>query len=95
MNEESAVALQTGVDFLKVVSPFYLVVSVKLVSDGVLRGTGAMKAFMVATFSDLILRVVLAFVLAGMMGPMGVWLSWPVGWIVGTGVSVYYYRKLV
>lgn len=57
----------------------------KLVSDGVLRGTGAMKAFMVATFSDLILRVVLAFVLAGMMGPMGVWLSWPVGWIVGTG----------
>lgn len=94
MNEESAVALQTGVDFLKVVSPFYLVVSVKLVSDGVLRGTGAMKAFMVATFSDLILRVVLAFVLAGMMGPMGVWLSWPVGWIVGTGVSVYYYRKI-
>lgn len=95
MNEESAVALQTGVDFLKVVSPFYLVVSVKLVSDGVLRGTGAMKAFMVATFSDLILRVVLAFVLAGMMGPVGVWLSWPVGWIVGTGVSVYYYRKIV
>ena len=95
MNEESAVALKTGVDFLRVVSPFYLVVSIKLVSDGVLRGTGAMKAFMMATFSDLILRVVLAFVLAGMMGTMGVWLSWPVGWIVGTGISVYYYRKIV
>lgn len=95
MNEESEVALKTGVDFLRIVSPFYLVVSVKLVSDGVLRGTGAMKAFMVATFSDLILRVVLAFVLAGMMGTMGVWLSWPVGWIVGTGVSVLYYRKVI
>lgn len=95
MDEESAVALGTGVDFLRVVSPFYLVVAVKLVSDGVLRGTGAMKAFMIATFSDLILRVVLAFVLAGMFGTMGVWLSWPVGWIVGTGISVYYYQKIV
>ncbi len=28
MNEESAVALKTGVDFLRVVSPFYLVVSI-------------------------------------------------------------------
>lgn len=95
MNEESAVALKTGVDFLRIVSPFYLIVSIKLVSDGVLRGTGAMKAFMIATFSDLILRVVLAFVLAGLLGTMGVWLSWPVGWIVGTGISVYYYRKIV
>ncbi len=95
MNEESAVALKTGVDFLRVVSPFYLVIAVKLVTDGVLRGTGAMKAFMAATFSDLILRVALAFVLAGMMGTMGVWLSWPIGWMVGTGVSVYYYKKIL
>lgn len=95
MSGESAVALGTGVDFLRIVSPFYLVVSIKLVTDGVLRGTGSMKAFMVATFSDLILRVMLAFVLAGFLGTMGVWLSWPVGWIVGTGLSVYYYRRIV
>lgn len=95
MKEESAAALKTGVDFLKVVSPFYLIISIKLVSDGVLRGMGAMKEFMAATFSDLILRVVLAFVLAKRMGTMGIWLSWPIGWIAGTGLSVYYYHKLM
>lgn len=94
MGEESAVAMRTGVEFLKVVSPFYLVVAVKLVTDGVLRGTGSMLAFMVATFSDLILRVVLAFVLAGIWGTMGVWLSWPIGWVVGTGLSVWFYGRM-
>lgn len=94
MGEESAVAMRTGVEFLKVVSPFYLVVAVKLVTDGVLRGTGSMMAFMVATFSDLVLRVVLAFVLAGIWGTMGVWLSWPIGWAVGTGLSVWFYGRM-
>lgn len=95
MKEESAVALKTGVDFLKIVSPFYLIISIKLISDGVLRGMGAMKEFMVATFSDLILRVVLAFLLARFLGTTGVWLSWPIGWIVGTGLSVCFYKGVV
>lgn len=94
MKEDSLLAMQTGVEFLRIVSPFYIVVALKLVSDGVLRGSGSMKEFMVATFSDLILRVVLSFVLAGMMGTTGVWLSWPVGWLVGSTLSVYYNRKV-
>lgn len=94
MKEDSSLAMQTGVDFLRIVSPFYIVVALKLVSDGVLRGSGSMKEFMVATFSDLILRVALSFVLAGMMGTTGVWLSWPVGWLVGSTLSVYYNRKV-
>lgn len=40
MNEPSAEAMDTGVQFLRILSPFYFVVSAKLVSDGVLRGAG-------------------------------------------------------
>lgn len=94
MKENSDIAMQTGVEFLRIVSPFYLIIALKLVSDGMLRGSGSMKEFMVATFSDLILRVVLAFVFAGFWGPAGVWLSWPVGWIVGTVWSLYYNRAV-
>ena len=60
MNEESTVAMETGLLFLRIVSPFYFVISIKLMVDGVLRGAGAMGAFMTATFTDLVLRVVLA-----------------------------------
>ncbi|MEI3406348.1 MAG: hypothetical protein V8Q79_07185 [Christensenellales bacterium] len=43
MNEPSAEAMNTGVQFLRILSPFYFVVSTKLVSDGVLRGAGLMR----------------------------------------------------
>ena len=62
MDESSAAALATGQMFLWILSPFYFVISAKLVVDGVLRGISAMWQFMAATFTDLILRVVLACV---------------------------------
>lgn len=94
MGEESTVALQTGVIFLKIVAPFYFMISVKLMADGVLRGSGAMKQFMASTFTDLVLRVVLAFILAGWFGSTGIWLSWPFGWAVATVMSVTFYLRV-
>ena len=93
LEDGTADAMNTGITFLRIVAPFYFVVSVKLVTDGVLRGSGCMKEFMVATFSDLILRVGLAFVLSSRLGSVGIWLSWPIGWIVGTVLSLGYYRS--
>lgn len=86
-------AMASGRAFLRIVSPFYCVVAVKLISDAVLRGSGDMKPFMIATFSDLILRVVLAFVFSFFLGSIGIWLSWPVGWTIGTFISIYYYKS--
>lgn len=91
MSEGGDKATQTGVKFLRIVSPFYVVISLKLIADGVLRGAGAMKAFMTATFSDLILRVILAFLLSGIWKETGIWLSWPIGWVIGTALSVGFY----
>lgn len=88
-------ALSTGVLFLRILSPFYLIVSTKLATDGVLRGAGEMKKFMIATFTDLFLRVALAEVLSlTPLGITGVWLSWPIGWAVGTGLSLLFYRSM-
>lgn len=95
MEEGGGLAMDTGVEFLRIVAPFYVIIAMKLASDGMLRGSGSMKEFMVATFSDLILRVALAFVLAELLGGViGVWLSWPIGWIVGTALSLYYNRTV-
>lgn len=91
MSEGGERAAEVGVEFLRITSPFYAVISLKLIADGILRGAGAMKAFMIATFSDLILRVILAFVLSGVWGETGIWLSWPVGWVIGTSLSVGFY----
>ena len=95
MDSPGGEAMNVGIQFLRIVAPFYFVVSAKLVTDGVLRGSGMMRQFMIATFSDLILRVVLAKQLSGMLGSVGIWLAWPMGWIVGTILSLlFYYRKV-
>ncbi len=93
MDTPSEDALQTGILFLRILSPFYFVAALKLVSDGVLRGAGKMRPFMIATFTDLILRVILAWMLAVPFGSVGIWFAWPIGWIIGTVLSCWFYRR--
>ena len=92
LDHGTGMAMDTGIQFLRVLSPFYFVVSAKLVSDGILRGAGMMKQFMAATFTDLILRVALASFLSGSLGTIGIWLAWPIGWTVAMVMSVAFYR---
>lgn len=91
MNEPSETALQSGVQFLRIVAPFYFVISIKLVADGILRGSGLMKSFMASTFTDLILRVGLAFAFSKLLGAVGIWCAWPIGWTIAMGMSVTFY----
>lgn len=90
--DESAEALKIGMRFLLICSPFYPFICLKLTADGVLRGTGNMSGFMFATFLDLILRVVLAFVLSKPFGTDGIWFSWPIGWVSATVASLILYK---
>lgn len=94
MEEPTGTAIQTGMNYLRILSPFYFVVSAKLVTDGVLRGAEMMNKFMIATFTDLILRVVLAAALSRTaLGATGIWCAWPIGWSVATVLSVLFYRN--
>lgn len=88
LDEPTETALNVGVRFLQIVSPFYFIAALKLVSDGVLRGSQLMKQFMSATFTDLILRVVLAKVLSSFFGTTGIWAAWPIGWTAAMVMSV-------
>ena len=92
LDTPSEAALETGIVFLRILSPFYFVVALKLVSDGVLRGAAMMKKFMAATFTDLILRVLLAWLLSIPFASTGIWLAWPIGWTIASGMSYIFYR---
>ena len=95
MENPTGEAMHTGLMFLRIVSPFYFVVATKLVADGILRGAGRMKVFMIATFTDLILRVVLAVVLSKTaLGATGIWVSWPIGWTIAMVMSVIFYKRI-
>lgn len=94
LDSPTETAMHTGIIFLRILSPFYFVISSKLVADGVLRGAGMMRQFMVATFADLILRVGLSLILSKtLLGATGIWCSWPGGWVIGTAISLFFYYR--
>lgn len=96
--EDNSKVIEIGSEFLRIVSLFYLIIPFKLVLDGMLRGIGKMKGFMAGTLADLIVRVAASFLLAPIMGYVGIWYGWPIGWAVGTAIVVscciYEYKKL-
>lgn len=93
MDDPTDMAMRTGVIFLRILSPFYFVVAAKLTADGVLRGAGMMRPFMIATFTDLLLRVALALLLSRTsLRSAGIWCAWPIGWTIATGLSLLFYK---
>lgn len=93
MKDQAGEAMRTGEMFLRIISPFYVVISIKLIADGILRGAGKMGYFMIATFADLILRVVLSIILsATALQSTGIWCAWPIGWSIGTLISIVFYK---
>ncbi len=96
MNEESTEeAIASGMEFMHIVTPAYFFICIKLVCDGVLRGSEKMILFMISTFVDLVLRVVLAFVLSGSMGAAGIWTAWPGSWVVGSVMSLIFALNVI
>lgn len=93
INSPSDLALTSGIQFLYIAAPFYFIISVKLVADGILRGAGLMRDFMISTFTDLILRVALAQILAAQAGYLGIWCAWPIGWTIAMTLSVLFYHR--
>lgn len=93
IDNPTPLAMDSGVHFLYICAPLYFLISVKLATDGILRGAGMMKEFVIATTLDLILRVVLVKILVVPFGYLGIWAAWPIGWVLGTSLSLMYYRK--
>ena len=94
LGAESVEAISVGMAFLKIVSPWYFMIVIKLMTDGIIRGSGAMVYFVVATVPDLILRIGFALILTKSFGSTGIWMAWPFGWIVATALTLIFYRKL-
>ena len=92
LSNPTETALHTGEMFLRIVSPFFLVITVKLVCDGILRGTNQMMKFLIGTFIDLVIRVAFAFILSNRFGANGIWASWDIGWSVSTILAILFYR---
>ena len=93
ISQQNDEIIRIGSEFLYILSPFYIVVCIKIIFDGFIRGAGDMAGFTTSTMSDLIIRVGLSylFVKACHLSYVSIWWSWPIGWVIGATVSVIFY----
>lgn len=89
--EDAAGVVTTGKKFLLFVAMGYPIVAYKVITDGLLRGSGYMLAFMASTFTDLIVRVAVSFIFAKALGFTSVCMSFPIGWVIGALVSMAFF----
>ncbi len=88
INNPTERAVECSVLYLRIVSAFLPAVCVKIVSDGAVRGCGGNLGFTISTFTDLILRVAMVYILVGPLGFAGVGWAWAIGWSVSTFIAV-------
>lgn len=82
---------KTGITMMRIISPFFLIICIKITTDGILRGAGAMKLFMTTTFSDLLARVIFVYIFAYKVSIDAIWFSWAIGWGIGTVFGLVFY----
>lgn len=88
-------AMAYSVQFLTIVSCFLPVVCVKIVADGAVRGCGGNVGFTISTFTDLILRVALVYILtAAGWGFSGVCWAWAIGWSISMFIALIFYIRI-
>lgn len=97
-NENTSIEVtNVGKKFIYCVAPFYIFLCLKIPCDGVLKGSRDMRSFMIATFLDLIIRVVLSYILGNVLPDdyklLGIFLSWPIGWLFGMAISLLAYKQ--
>lgn len=90
--EGTTLAMSTGIEYLRFIGWFFVLIGMKMITDGVLRGSGDMKMFTVANMVNLGIRVVLAMTLAPRFGVRMVWIAVPIGWLANYLISFAEYR---
>lgn len=89
----SSLVVDFGVSYLRFISMFYFVGSIFMVTNGILRGAGDMRVFMMISLTNFFVRVATTYVLAGFIDYNAIWWGIPTGWCVATALSVGRYKS--
>lgn len=87
-SNENAEVIAYGIEYMRVVSVFYILMGIMFASNAVLRGSGDMKAFLMSSLFNLLTRVIGAYSLSMLIGQSSIWWSIPIGWGVGGIISI-------
>ena len=80
-------------DYMRWIGYFFIFMGIKMATDGVLRGLGIMRPFLVANMVNLAIRLSVALICAPRFGIAFVWLAVPAGWLANFLISYVALRR--
>ena len=89
----TALAYQVSGDYMRWLGYFFIFMGIKMATDGVLRGLGIMRPFLIANMVNLAIRLSVALLCAPRFGIAFVWLAVPAGWLANFLVSYAALRR--
>ena len=89
----TALEYQVSGDYMKWLGYFFIFMGIKMATDGVLRGLGIMRPFLIANMVNLAIRLSVALIFAPRYGIAFVWLAVPAGWLANFLISYGALRK--
>ena len=89
----TAFAYQVSGDYMRWLGYFFIFMGIKMATDGVLRGLGIMRPFLVANIVNLAIRLSVALICAPRFGIAFVWLAVPAGWLANFLISYVALRR--
>lgn len=90
--ESSLQAFETGVSYFRFIGLFFSFLGFKAITDGILRGAGDIKVYMLANLLNLTIRVAVAQLCSPVWGIEFVWYAVPMGWATNYIISYLWYR---
>ena len=89
----TAFAYQVSGDYMRWLGCFFIFMGIKMATDGVLRGLGIMRPFLLANMVNLAIRLSVALIFAPRFGIAFVWLAVPAGWLANFLISYMALRR--
>ena len=89
----TSLAYQVSGDYMRWLGYFFIFMGIKMATDGVLRGLGIMRPFLIANMVNLAIRLSVALIYAPRFGIAFVWLAVPAGWLANFLISYAALRR--
>lgn len=95
VQQEEVLVIETGLDYLRIVAPYYMLIGFLFMYYGYYRGNGQAGMSIVLTVISLGTRVILAYGLASIpsIGLKGVWWAIPIGWALADCVGYWKWKN--
>lgn len=86
--------ITAGVQYLRIEGSFYCGIGCLFLLYGYYRAINRAEMSVVLTVISLGLRVLLAYILSGVIGVIGIWMAIPIGWFLADAVGLLYMKKI-